>query len=248
VARGSSQDARVHAEKASAPGHNLHYMSLIVEHSGHPVPAVSVSRVLHTYTRNSTAKVRIENASFRASIWATYMKIYGLMLGNRHISRLSPPAGVLEHLQRCRLFSSKLNFRFGNDKTFSNGPFFKSKVWIWTKICPKWRTLGKFLAQTVLWASFWTNSFPAKRAHLRLFPTGYARWAPSRGIAPRDHHHHPQALSRPSQGTPSSLPARHALRPRQQLPRMAGGRASAAAGADSADMGLGWNQTLPACL
>jgi hypothetical protein len=83
---------------------------------------------------------------------------------------------LLEHLLRCRFFSSKLKFRFGNDKTFSNGPFPKSKVCYGPKSSPKWRTLGNFLAQTVLWASFWTNSFPAKRAHCRLFPTWYARW------------------------------------------------------------------------
>jgi hypothetical protein len=56
-------------------------------------------------------------------------------------------------------FSSKLNFRFGNDKTFSNGPFPKSKVWIWTKIlskvahfgqisCPNY-TLGELLDELV---------------------------------------------------------------------------------------------------
>jgi hypothetical protein len=41
---------------------------------------------------------------------------------------------LLEHRHRCRYFSSKLNFRFGIDKKFSNGPFLMSKLWIWTKI------------------------------------------------------------------------------------------------------------------
>jgi hypothetical protein len=64
-----------------------------------------------------------------------------------------------EHLHRCRLFSSKLNFRFGNANTFSNGPFPTSKVWICTKIlskvahfgqisCPNY-TLGEHLVELV---------------------------------------------------------------------------------------------------
>jgi hypothetical protein len=160
----------------------------------------------------------------------------------------------LEHLHLCGFFSSKLNFRFGNDKTFSNRPFPKSKVWIWAKILPKAAHFGQFLAQTVLWASFWTTSSPSKRAHLRSFLTGHARWAPSRGTAPRARlpppPPHPLSRrellspvagnsSRPLQGTPSSLTALCSLRPRQQLPRLASGTTDAAAGAGTAGMVLG---------
>jgi hypothetical protein len=45
------------------------------------------------------------------------------------------------HVHRC--FSSKLNFRFRNDKTFSNGPFTKSKVWKCTKILSKVAHFGQ---------------------------------------------------------------------------------------------------------
>jgi hypothetical protein len=49
----------------------------------------------------------------------------------------------LEHLHQWRFFSSKVKFRFGNYKTFSNGPFPKSKVWIWTKIFSKVAHFGQ---------------------------------------------------------------------------------------------------------
>jgi hypothetical protein len=50
---------------------------------------------------------------------------------------------ILKHLHRCGFFSSKLNSRFGIDETFSNGPFPKSKVWIWTKILSRVRHFGQ---------------------------------------------------------------------------------------------------------
>jgi hypothetical protein len=50
---------------------------------------------------------------------------------------------TLRDLHRRCFYLSNLNFMFGNDKTFSNGPFSKSKGWNWTYFLSKACAFGQ---------------------------------------------------------------------------------------------------------
>jgi hypothetical protein len=77
---------------------------------------------------------------------------------------------ALEHLHRCGFTLYKLNFRFGNDKTSTTGPFPNSKVWTWIKILPKARHFGRVNCPNSLLAIVRTSILRTERAHLHSFP------------------------------------------------------------------------------
>jgi hypothetical protein len=78
----------------------------------------------------------------------------------------------------------KLKFRCGNGKTFSNGTFPKSKVWLWNEIRSKVRTFGYFSYPNCLLGKRLGILVSRKTSPSALFPMWYDRWTPSSRIAP----------------------------------------------------------------